>query len=68
MSAFTNATAIFTPVYLLWIKAHVGHPGNEKADELAKAGAKQEHIEHSASPRDITPLSFVISILKDHYI
>jgi hypothetical protein len=60
-----NATAALTPVYLLWIKAHVGYPGNEKADELAKAGAKQDHLEHSASPRDITPLSFVRSILQE---
>ena len=31
-------------VTLHWIKAHVGHPGNEKADELAKKGAQNPSL------------------------
>ena len=32
-----------TAVEFHWIKAHVGHPGNERADELAKAGSTDGH-------------------------
>lgn len=65
--AFQTPT-IISPEYLHWVKAHVGNPGNEKADELDKAGASIEHTTHCASPRDITPLSFVKNILKDWMI
>ena len=31
-------------VFLRWVKAHVGHVGNEAADGLAKAGALDEDL------------------------
>ena len=31
-------------VYLNWIKAHVNHPGNEKADQLAKEGSQLKQV------------------------
>ena len=37
--ALTNAGEHNT-ITLHWVKAHVGNPGNEKADELAKTGAE----------------------------
>ena len=27
-----------------WVKAHVGHPGNERADELAREAVKLDEI------------------------
>ena len=43
-----NELAIDNQVTLSWVKAHVGHEGNEKADKLAKEGAaSSEPIPHN---------------------
>ena len=40
-----NKLGSLTVLTIRWIKAHAGHEGNEKADELAKAGAKREILD-----------------------
>ena len=45
---YLNNIATTNDVTIVWVKAHAGHEGNEKADELAKAGAADEenHVQH----------------------
>ena len=39
-----NHACVANKVTLHWIKAHVGHPGNEEADRLAKIGAEDPSL------------------------
>lgn len=39
-----NKCSLMNFVTLRWCKAHVGHPGNERADELAKEGSQKDII------------------------
>jgi ribonuclease HI len=52
MTELDNLQSMYK-VKIHWIKAHVGHPGNEKADELAKQGTKK--TSHVVEP--ILPVS-----------
>ena len=52
-ATFLDRLALFRDVKLAWIKAHVGIPGNKRADKLAKQGS--ELI--SNEPEPIVPVS-----------
>ena len=47
-------------VQLKWIKAHTGHWGNEKADELAKAGTVSSNLVCS-----LVPLNHIKNMIND---
>ncbi|XP_047993599.1 uncharacterized protein LOC125232032 [Leguminivora glycinivorella] len=49
-------------ITLMWIKAHVGMPGNERADELAKNAALRDK---RAPQFDSFPLSFAKRTIRD---
>ena len=49
-----NLNLIQGQVRLVWIKAHVGHRGNERADHLAKLGTELPTVQHLALPRQAT--------------
>ncbi len=59
-----NEVARYSPVTLQWIKAHVGHPGNEMADSLAKRGALMPAPEIGPGPFGPTPQSFLKSVMR----
>ncbi len=50
-------------VTLHWIKAHVGHPGNEAADKAAKNGAQDRSLISGDLPN--APMTMVKNLLKD---
>ncbi len=45
-----NEASAINRVTLKWIKAHVGHIGNERADEAAKDGALDVSLETGDTP------------------
>jgi len=58
-----NATTVFTPVHLIWVKAHATSAGNNWVDLLAKEGA-QTHARCGPFPHDTVTLAFVRSVLQ----
>ncbi len=55
-------------VTLRWVKAHVGHPGNELADELARTGAKLGDELKVDDIRINCPHSYIKEIIKKGFI
>ena len=53
-------------IEIRWIKAHVGHTGNEKADELAKKGAQNITEIESDTPRP--PKSVMQKKIKNSFL
>jgi ribonuclease HI len=49
-AAMLNEVAEENRVYLRWVKAHVGHEGNELADEMAKAGVLDPELDYDDRP------------------
>jgi ribonuclease HI len=53
-----------TKVTIHWTKAHVGHEGNERADQLAKQGTSK--INHAVEPIIPVPKSWVRNKIKNY--
>jgi len=60
-----NALSLFTPTYLVWVKAHATSRGNNYVDQLAKQGALS-HTTHGPFPHNTIPLSFLRATLRTH--
>ena len=55
-----NSTSRKNPISIHWVKAHVGHKGNEEADDLAKQGCLLSHELPSVPGIAITSLKHQI--------
>ena len=67
INALNTATS-YANVHIQWIKAHVGHPGNEIADQLAKRGASTPAPVSGPGPHGRVPYSFIKNILRNHLL
>ena len=61
-----NAYANLRPLTIRWIRAHVGHTGNELADHLARTGSETKTLD--CYPTIPVPKSFISLKLKDHFM
>ena len=59
-----NALGANTTIEIRWIKAHVGHLGNEEADVLAKKGTNIE-IDYFDHPPPAAPFAHLKMVLKE---
>ena len=57
-----NLNLIPGKVRFVWIKAHVGHEGNERADDLAKTGTLLPNITQVALPKQATKAAIKLAI------
>ena len=63
-----NQLASGNRVTLRWVKAHIGHPGNEKADELAKNGANKEGNFITANNIPLVEANFIRAMVRDKIV
>ena len=57
-----NLNLLSGSVRLVWVKAHVGHEGNEQADGLAKYGTSLDYINPIPLPRQATKFAIKFAI------
>lgn len=61
-----NMASDLNKIHLRWVKAHVGHVGNERADELAKVGAADTDAVVADPPK--TPYYVIKNEIKEKVV